>query len=115
MNVERIATRRAFGPAGRRECVSTHHRSITTEQRTGETGLDRRQRYPAAIDPQDAVTVEHRLDLGSRPSSTIEILDAGMQIELVGRNADPVLEVISRLRGWNTLVDEQQARHSVFS
>ena len=85
---------RARRPPGPRQRVPRHHGAVAVEQRRGEAGLDRRQRHPPIAEAQHAVVVERgrRVDPGLDPA--LEPLHPGPQVDVAGRHADPVLEVV---------------------
>ena len=93
MHVEGVAAGHALGPAGPAEGVAAHHGAEAREQGLGEPGLHRRERHPAGPEAQHAVVVEAgTAEPGPQPP--VERLDPGVEVDLVGRHPDPVLELV---------------------
>ena len=110
MDVERVAARGAARPAGAGQRVATHDRAEALNQRARQTGLHRRQRHPRLAEAHDAEVVEGGRDrpvpLGPGPQER----DAGLHVEIAGRQAHPVLQAIGRNRGRARLVEEEETR-----
>jgi hypothetical protein len=58
VDVESVAPRRPFGPAGASERLPTHNGADSIEQHPCQASLNRRERHPATAVAQHAVVVE---------------------------------------------------------
>src|SRR5690606_24624567 len=97
------------GPAGPGQCVAGDDGAEALDEHACEAGLHRRQRHPAPAVAQDAVVVDLGDGAVAGPGAAAEGLDPDAQVEVVGGEADPVLELVDR-DGGCALLHEQQPR-----
>jgi hypothetical protein len=109
MHIERVASRGPRRPSGTEKVLPADDHAEVLEQCSGQAGLHRREWHPPFTVAQDPVAV-HGRDVGS------VMLDAGPQrrqptadIELAGRDPNPVLQAVLRLRRTRFPLHEEQS------
>lgn len=109
MHVERVAQRRLVGPDRFCQISSRHDRAEALHQGVDHSRLDRRQRNRFALEPQHTFAGKRRTVPGL--SSTGERVDSDAHIGLIGRQSNPIFQLVGRLRRNDIGVDYDKPRH----
>ena len=92
-----------------RSGASSGQTASVRSRRVDHACLDRRQRNRFALEPQQAFAGERRTVTGL--SSAGERVDSDAHIGLIGRQSNPIFQLVGRLR-WNDIgVDHHKPRH----
>ena len=109
MHVECVAQRRLVGPDRFRQISSRHDSAEALRQGIDHACLDRRQRNRFALEPQHTLAGKRRTVPGL--SSTGERVDSNAHIGLIGRQSNPIFQLVGRLRWDDIGVDHDKPRH----
>lgn len=109
MHVECVAQRRLVGPDRFRQISSRHDRAEALHQGVDHACLDRRQRNRFALEPQQAFAGKRRTVTGL--GSTGERVDSDAYIGLIGRQSNPIFQLVGRLRRDDIGVDHHKPRY----
>lgn len=109
MHVECVAQRCLVGPDRFCQISSRHDSAEALRQGVDHACLDRRQRNRFALEPQHTFAGKRRTVPGL--SSTGERVDSNAHIGLIGRQSNPIFQLVGRLRRDDIGVDHDKSRH----
>jgi hypothetical protein len=110
MDIERIATWRAFRPTCMCQVLPADHCAVALQEGLGQARLDGRQGHPTRAVAEDAVVVEKGQAGTVEVGSSLEPGHADAQVHLAGRHPYPVLQAVTAFRGPIVPFHEEQPR-----